>query len=232
MKLVDSIESSSILRCSKPTHNNFRDLTHCRFGRLKVIEFIGKTCGTPNPKFIWKCLCDCGLEILARGSNLVSGNTSSCGCFQSEIAAKRLFKHGMRRSPEWLVWAGMRRRCEDPSNKSFKNYGGRGIFVCERWQEFSQFFQDMGIRPSPLHSIERKDNSGNYCPENCIWATRLQQARNKTTTRYVTAFGVTKCLSEWAQQYGVDRRLIFKRLKLGWDGERAVSTSPRQRKSS
>lgn len=122
----------------------------------------------------------------------------------------------------------MHRRCDTPSVRSYPRYGGRGIRVCERWKSFLNFLRDMGPRPSPLHSIERTDNDGNYEPSNCKWATASEQARNRSTSRKVTALGETRSLAEWSERLGVSRETIAMRLDLGWSPDRAMSQSLRK----
>lgn len=117
----------------------------------------------------------------------------------------------------------MRQRCQNPNDRTYKNYGGRGITVCDRWLEsFENFYADMGPKPSPKHSIERKDNDGPYSPENCRWATRVEQGRNRRNNRRVTIGGETKCLSEWAVVAGVCYATMLSRTRRGWLGERLL----------
>jgi hypothetical protein len=126
----------------------------------------------------------------------------------------------------------MKSRCENPNNQDFALYGGRGISVCDRWRHsFEAFLADMGKRPFPRATIERKDTNGNYEPLNCVWAAQKTQTRNKRANRLVTINGVTKCLGEWCEAYGRDYRLVHHRIKTGWAPEAALST-PKQTKWS
>lgn len=133
--------------------------------------------------------------------------------------------HGKTNTPEFNVWKHMLSRCHNANNKSFKNYGGRGIAVCDQWRKsFEMFLSDVGPRPSVQHSIERIDNNGNYEAANCKWATRIEQGSNKRNNVMVTIEGVEKTISEWARNYGVDPRTAWFRHKQGARGEAIFKT--------
>ena len=152
-----------------------------RFGRLKVVEAFSK-----NGNGKSKCKCDCGKEIEVSISAVTGGKTKSCGCLAIEKSAPRMRKlattHGMSSTKEYKVWVSMKSRCFYPSSCNWKNYGGRGITACERWLKFENFIADMGRRPSDAHSLDRIDYNGNYCPENCRWATDDIQRENRRTS--------------------------------------------------
>ena len=133
-------------------------------------------------------------------------------------------KHGMKDTPEWRVWASLRGRCNSQTHKAYHNYGDRGITVCERWESFENFLEDMGERPSSKHSIDRIDNDGPYSPENCRWATRNEQNRNKRTNRLLTHGGKTLCLAAWAEELSINYMTLLGRLKFGWSVEQAITT--------
>lgn len=158
------------------------DLTGRAFGRLMVLERSEN--GGKEPR--WLCACICGRKKVVFGSSLKSGQTRSCGCIAREVTRARSITHGMFGSPEWRAWASMRSRCLVPTNRNYANYGGRGITVCVRWRDsFEAFYRDMGPRPSPHHQIDRINNNAGYEPNNCRWATRAENQRNRrTTVRY------------------------------------------------
>lgn len=165
-----------------------RDLTGQRFGRLTVVR---RDADVVPGNVRWTCLCKCGKYNSVDRRNLVSGSIRSCGCLlvEFEQSGGARLTHGAtrnrRRWPEYYVWAGMIARCEYRKHKSYFRYGGRGIKVCERWRNsFQAFITDMGRRPEPKLTIDRKDNDGNYEPGNCYWATQKQQAANRKPRGY------------------------------------------------
>lgn len=134
------------------------------------------------------------------------------------------FSHGLcRKVPEYGVWKSMRQRCNDSNHHKFKDYGARGIMVCKRWDNFRNFYEDMGPRPSPQYSIERKNNNGDYTPENCRWATRLEQANNKRSNRLIQFNSQTKTVTAWAQRLGINESTLRERLSK-WTIRRALTS--------
>src|SRR5688572_8180614 len=139
------------------------------------------------------------------------------------------FKHGKTRTAEYRVWDRIKRRCGSPKHSGFKNYGGRGIFVCEEWvNDFARFLADMGLRPSPDHSIERRDNDGPYAPWNCVWATSAEQDSNKRTNTWLEFRGRKQTQVQWERELGFSKNLIHARMRRGWTLERAL-TEPQWR---
>lgn len=151
-----------------------KDLTGKTFGKLTVIDFSGNKEVNGVSRRVWKCQCSCGNTCKIVGIQL-GVNNNSCGCLYLESRTT----HGMSKSREYLAWRSMHQRCSNIKGRRFKDWGGRGIIVCKRWDDFENFFSDMGKRPSKDHSVDRKDNDGNYTPENCRWATRSQQQKNR-----------------------------------------------------
>lgn len=149
-----------------------------KFGRLEVYYELPIVARKSKHTREFLCNCECGGILRIAIHTLVSGHTKSCGCLRKEKSKSALSTHGMTGTPEYIVWAGMIQRCKDAGADNYKYYGGRGIKVCERWQDFKNFYQDMGKRPDGF-SLDRIDVDGDYCPDNCKWSTAKQQGENK-----------------------------------------------------
>lgn len=200
--------------------NKFRllDLAGLRFGRLVAIKPTGLK---QNNHYLWLCKCDCGNDHVVKGSILNSGGTKSCGCFRSERMKQIRTSHGDSKDGKttriYKAWRSMKERCENANHPAYKNYGGRGIAVCERWQAFEDFKSDMGTPPDNL-SLDRIDTNGNYEPGNCRWASKKVQVANRRNTIRITVNGETKTSQEWSEIGGTKRGTINKRYHLGYSG--------------
>lgn len=192
------------------------DLAGERFGRLLVLSFAGRD---HKGRRLWKCQCDCGKEKTQTYGSLTVNKVKSCGCLTRE----KNTTHGGSNTKTYNIWHSMVQRCKNPSDRSFKDYGGRGITVCDEWLDFACFREDMGPRPAG-RSLDRVDVDGNYCKENCRWATSVQQSNNRRNNRIIEYRGERRTMSEWARHLGVTTRLIEYRLSAGWDTARALDT--------
>lgn len=203
-----------------------KDLQGLRFNRLQVIKKIGKT---KHLDSIWECLCDCGILVNVTRNHLTRQNTKSCGCLNRETRVaqckKRNTTHGKSHTRTYNQWSLMKRRCLDNEEKNpdWMHYAGRGIKICPEWQNFEEFFHDMG-ESSPEYELERIDNDGNYEPGNCIWATRTEQTRNTRRNRYYCLDGQTLCLSEIAERYKINYNTLRSRVYImGLSIEEAIT---------
>lgn len=192
----------------------FTDLTGKKFNRLTVIRRVSNKGKSAN----WHCVCDCGNELEIISQSIKEGHTKSCGCLHKEVASNVNKTHGgtsgEKYHPLYATWAGMNRRCYSKTFHKFPDYGGRGISVCDRWRGvagFPNFVQDMGEKPKN-HSLDRTDNNGNYCPENCRWADNRTQANNTRKNKSVVIDGVSKTYGEWGAESGVKPYLIRQRI--------------------
>lgn len=191
-----------------------------RYGRLEIIS----KAASRNGKVYMLCRCDCGKEKEIALSSLKRGLTQSCGCYRRDKGPGNK-RHGLHASRTYKAWLSMRQRCLNVNNPAYGNYGGRGITIDPCWDTFDQFLADMGEVPEGM-SIERIDNEKGYGPDNCKWATRLEQGRNTRKCRVITHGGKTQTLAEWADEYGINRQTLGKRLDNGWDMGRALTQSP------
>ncbi len=197
------------------------DLTGRTFGEWTVLEYAGHA-PPSGPKF-FRCRCSCGNVVLVNCYQLQNGKSMSCGHNGST------YKHGCARrsglSPMYRLWRGIMNRCHNRNTKEYKDYGGRGIVVCERWQDFTKFVEDMGERPSKSHTVGRRDNYGHYGPDNCRWETMAEQGRNKRNNRVFEYLGERMCITDIARAVGINIiTLRYRVILLGWSVEKAVNT--------
>lgn len=207
------------------------DLTGRTFGRLKVIRFDHK-----NPRYqsYWLCQCSCGNRKTIRIDALVEGRTTSCGCFNREVAAKRgkksLYKHGGYGTSLYKRWIGMRNRCNDPNAAAWRLYGGRGIRVCDEWNESFESFREWAIANGYREdakkgecTIDRIDPNGNYEPSNCRWISIFEQQSNKRNNRFVEFRGNRYTLAQLARKVGMNATTLSEKLNRGMSVEEAVA---------
>lgn len=188
-------------------------------GGQNKIEMIGKifqgirvlsesersSCG----QLCWECQCICGKIFKADGHSLRRGQRKSCGCL-TYVNQKT---HDMHKTKIYKVWSGMISRCRTPSNTAYKNYGAKGVTVCEDWLKFENFYRDMGDPPFDRATLDRIDYSLGYCKDNVRWASYFEQSRNKSTNRLITYKGKTLCLADWAKELGLDKSTLSHRLQ-------------------
>jgi len=198
-----------------------------RYSRLSIVmELAGRIKPSGQKYRMFLCECECGNRTKVRLSNLKSGNTTSCGCFGKQQRKKSTKTHGFYGTRVYIIWACMKQRCTNKKNPSYSYYGGRGINFCEKWKTFVGFWEDMEYEYFDDLTLERIDNNGNYCKENCKWASRKEQARNTRQNRIIEFRGEKRCLSDWANKIGIAIETLRDRLSTGWSLERALTTPP------
>lgn len=202
---------------------NVKDLAGQRFGRLVPLR---KTDMRLFGRVVWECQCDCGNIAYVHTGHLKSGHTRSCGCLRKDFAVEHFTTHGGSGTRLVGIWYEMRKRCRDSKCKHFKHYGGKGIKVCDEWQNSFEAFRDWALANGYADNltIDRIDVNGDYCPENCRWATREVQSNNTGANHYLTHNGETHTLSEWAKITGIKYSTLRSRINLyGWDAEKALT---------
>lgn len=195
------------------------ELSGLRVGMLTVVSRNGSS---PDGRSVWLCQCDCGnvKEVAAAKLTRKVDPTRSCGCLRGDN-----FGSGVTSTHTYRCWVRMRARCSTNRKQLRPRYAGRGIRVCKQWaKSFAQFANDMGEAPTPKHSIERIDNDGDYSPDNCRWATHVEQCRNRSNSRLHTFNGKTKTQAEWAEEYQINQSLLSQRVSRGWNFQRALTT--------
>jgi len=211
-----------------PLPKQSKDLAGQRFGRLIAIGPIGQTkAGLVR----WHCICDCGQEKITTGKLLIRGETQSCGCLHIETILNRSTKHGGTYHPLYALWCQIKGRCSNPNNKSYSNYGGRGIFICDEWKDsfdaFCRHVSQLSDYGKQGYSIDRIDNDGPYSPNNVRWASPKRQNRNTRSTVMLTHQGRTQSLSDWADELNIPVNTLHSRLRYGWSIDRVIGTPAR-----
>ena len=199
------------------------DMTGWRVGRLTLLKRIG----SKQKSSLWLARCDCGKYTQVTRSKIQSGHTKSCGCLKHDYTPANK-RHGLTKTTTYNIWSSMRLRCYNKKAINYERYGARGIKVCERWRRsFDNFLADMGKRPEGL-CLDRMDNEGDYCHENCRWVEPKVQNRNTRVNRNITYKGETYCLAEWGELLNMNPQTISNRLdKLRWTIEEALTISPK-----
>jgi hypothetical protein len=209
------------------------DMTGQRFGRFTVIKYAGRN---KQGKALWSCKCDCGVEKIVGGTQLRNGTTKSCGCYNRERSAQQIgefsrsirnYKMGYGTSRLANTWRHMIHRCENVRDKSYPNYGGRGIRVCDEWHDFFKF-QEWALENGydANLTIDRIDNDKGYNPDNCRWSTKKQQSENRRNVIWIDYHGNRYTATEWARLMGGNKNLILKRLSKGWNLIDAITQKP------
>ena len=210
---------------------SYGDLTGRTFFRLTVIRPV-----TVNRRTKWECECSCGNTKIVDGLDLINGGVKGCGCWHKDAMAERSKKaktYGYTHHRLYACYYRMRRRCENPADKSYKRYGGRGIKVCDEWKNDIMAFINWGLENGYKEglSIDRIDNDGDYSPGNCRWADAMQQSNNRRTNRYVTYNGETHTYAEWSRITGIKQLTIRHRIEnSGWSIEDALTVSTDERR--
>ena len=202
---------------------NLLDLTGTTIGRWSIIE---RDINSLKKDIRWLCRCSCGTTKSVAGRGLRSGRSTSCGCFNLERRKTACLKHGGvtngKPTPTYSTWQAMRSRCRATKNVSFKNYGGRGIFITPRWDDYAAFLEDMGPRPKGL-TLDRINNEDGYYKNNCRWATNAEQASNRRNCHYVSFMGKKMTITQAAFLNNIRVTTVNRRLKRGWSLERALT---------
>ena len=195
--------------------SKIKDLTGMKFNKLTVIGIASR-----NPLY-WECKCDCGNTTKVRTANLKRGMVKSCGCLQHRGNPT----HNLCHTRIYRIYKKILRRCYVESCPAYPNYGGRGITVCDEWKDSIEAFYEWSMKNgyNDELSIDRIDNDGNYCPENCRWATRVTQCNNRRSNINITIDGETKTLQEWCNEYNQPYRRIHQRITNGWNPVEAVT---------
>lgn len=211
---------------------NFKDLAGKKYGRLFVVKHLGSD---DQNQALWLCKCDCGNEHIVTGHNLIRGRTKSCGCLKNELSSKRLKTHGKSKTRLYDIWIAMKQRCYNTNHSHYKNYGERGILICDEWKNSFEVFAKWAFENGYNNNltIDRININGNYEPSNCRWISNFEQQQNRTNSHIIEYQGRKYTLSQLAKKYNIKANVFERRLKSGWEIETALNKPVRnlQRKA-
>lgn len=194
------------------------DLTGKKFGMLTAISIDHKK----GSRVYWNCICDCGGKRIVSNDHLRKLENTDCGCTRRHKANWK--KHGMCNSRLYGIWSLMKERCFNPKRKEYKNYGGRGITVCQEWLDSKSFIEwALNNGYSNELTLDRINNNGDYCPDNCRWISKAEQMNNRRNNHIIVFNNQAKTLTQWAKEYGFTYAQLYKRLKLGWSFEKSIT---------
>lgn len=207
---------------------SYEDLTGRKFGKLTVIE---RAENAKNGRVRWLCKCECGNSIAVLSYSLKRGQTKSCGCLKHMSPPNKT--HGKSKTRIYRIRRAIITRCYNSNHEQYKDYGGRGVSVCDEWRNsFTAFYEwAMANGYTDELSIDRKDNSGNYEPSNCCWVTRKEQANNRRSNHLITYNGKMQTIAQLADEIGMDSNALRSRINIGWDIEKAINTPIRKKGS-
>jgi len=200
---------------AKTKKNEGKVIKGKEYGFLKLTGVFKRPQINNKTRFYVEAVCKCGVVNYYPLYNLSIGKTKSCGCHRKNLMKGRFVTHGMTGHKLYTTWVKIKERVFYTKDVNYKNYGGRGIKICPEWMDFKNFVRDMGDKPSPKHSIDRINNDGDYCKENCRWATSFDQAQNKRNNVYIELHGEKKLVCKLARDYGMDRDKVMRKLKSG-----------------
>lgn len=206
------------------------DIHGQKFYRLEVVKFEGVV----EHNAMWKCVCDCGNTVVVKGSHLRDKNTKSCGCYMIEKLKKINTTHGKSKTPLYVLYRGLVARCLNKNHSAYYRYGGRGIKVCDRWLKYENFYEDMEegytkhceVYGRSDTSIDRVNNNGDYCKDNCKWVTRTEQQSNTRRNKFISYSGETLTVKQWSKRLNIRYTTLWQRLyKNKWTVEKSFTKS-------
>ena len=201
------------------------DLTGQKFGKLTVCD--RRWCEN-NKRNLWYCKCECGNTVMVPTSALSSGRTKSCGCLRKTVASAKHKLHGMSTSRQYRIWNAMKERCQCTTNKQYKDYGERGIVVCDEWKDSFESFYDWAMSNGYADhlTLDRIDTNGNYCPDNCRWSTSKEQNSNKRNNHILTHNGKSQTIQQWSEETGIPFTTLLYRVTNDWPIESVLTVRP------